>query len=57
MLDTAQARLLLSARGTHRALRVARTVADLGGSERVRAEHLAVALALRPEPSGAPRAV
>jgi magnesium chelatase family protein len=39
----------LTARGAHRVLRVARTVADLGGSERVAVEHLAVALALRPE--------
>jgi magnesium chelatase family protein len=40
---------LLSARGTQRVLRVARTVADLEGSRRTSAAHLAVALALRPE--------
>jgi magnesium chelatase family protein len=40
---------LLSARGQHRALRVARTIADLKHSERVNAEHLAGALSLRPE--------
>jgi magnesium chelatase family protein len=40
---------LLSMRGQHRALRVARTIADLEGRERVRAEHLAQALAWRAE--------
>ena len=40
---------LLSARGQHRLLRVARTIADLNGSERVRARDLGAALALRPE--------
>jgi magnesium chelatase family protein len=38
---------LLSARGEHRVLRVARTIADLSGSERVRARDLGAALALR----------
>jgi magnesium chelatase family protein len=42
---------LLSARGQHRVLRVARTIADLNGSERVRARDVGVALALRPEAS------
>lgn len=42
---------LLSARGRHRVLRVARTVADLAGSETVRTSHLLSALALR-EDSG-----
>jgi magnesium chelatase family protein len=37
----------LSARGRDRALRVARTVADLGGVERVRREDIAVALGYR----------
>ena len=37
----------LSARGYHRLLRVARTVADLGGSDDVGREHLASALLLR----------
>jgi magnesium chelatase family protein len=40
---------LLSARGQHRVLRVARTIADLDSSERVRAEHLGRALSWRPE--------
>lgn len=38
---------LLSARGRHRVLRVARTIADLAGSERVGELHLLSALALR----------
>jgi magnesium chelatase family protein len=49
MLCSAQERGLLSVRGTHRTMRVARTVADLNGSERVRAEDVAAALAFRPE--------
>ncbi len=40
---------LLSARGQQRALRIARTIADLSGSERVRPSHLSDALALRPD--------
>jgi magnesium chelatase family protein len=40
-------RLGLSARGFHRALRVARTVADLAGSERVEDHHVKEALSLR----------
>jgi magnesium chelatase family protein len=42
-------RSLLSVRGQHRALRVARTIADLDGRERVQADDLARALSLRPE--------
>jgi magnesium chelatase family protein len=42
---------LLSARGQHRALRVARTIADLQGRERVEAKHISKALMLRPEAS------
>ena len=40
-------RLRLSARGYHRVLRVARTVADLEGSERVRRPHVAEAAGYR----------
>ena len=40
-------RLALTARGCDRVIRVARTVADLGGSERVEAEHLAEAIRYR----------
>jgi magnesium chelatase family protein len=49
MLREARERGMLSARGQHRALCVARTVADLNGSERVRRQDLGTALALRPE--------
>lgn len=55
VLDSAGTRLLhdavdrggMSARAVHRALRVARTIADLAGEERVRAESLAEALQYR----------
>ena len=46
-LITAVDRLGLSARGFHRALRVARTIADLAGSDRVEDEHVREALTLR----------
>jgi magnesium chelatase family protein len=49
MVRRAQESGLLSARGQHRLLRVARTIADLRGSERVRAQDIGAALALRPE--------
>ncbi|HEX4114345.1 MAG TPA: YifB family Mg chelatase-like AAA ATPase [Solirubrobacteraceae bacterium] len=45
----ARERGLLSARGQHRALRVARTLADLRGRERVGGEEITRALTLRPE--------
>jgi magnesium chelatase family protein len=48
---------LLSVRGQRRVLRVARTIADLNGSERVRARDLGSALALRSEPSAIARRV
>ena len=37
----------LSARGRHRVLRVARTIADLAGRERVSREDMLLALSLR----------
>jgi magnesium chelatase family protein len=46
-LMTAVDRLGLSARGFHRALRVARTIADLAASDRVEDEHVRQALTLR----------
>jgi magnesium chelatase family protein len=49
MLSEACRSGLLSARGAHRVLKVARTVADLDGSRRVRLHDLGVALALRVE--------
>jgi magnesium chelatase family protein len=47
LLRKNQQRGLLSARGQHRVLRVARTIADLHGSEQVRARDVGSALALR----------
>jgi magnesium chelatase family protein len=49
MLRGAREQGLLSARGQHRVLRVARTIADLGGSERIRGRDVGAALALRPQ--------
>jgi magnesium chelatase family protein len=49
MVRRAREKGLLSARGQHRVLRVARTIADLGGSDRVRARDVGAALAMRPE--------
>lgn len=49
MIRRAGERGLLSARGQHRVLRVARTIADLNASGRVRPRDLGAALALRPE--------
>ena len=43
---------LISARGEHRTLRVARTLADLAGRERLRAEDVSAALAMRCETHG-----
>jgi magnesium chelatase family protein len=48
LLERAVSRLPLSVRGLHRALRVGRTIADLEGSERVGATHLAEAISYRP---------
>ncbi|MEB3753297.1 YifB family Mg chelatase-like AAA ATPase [Acinetobacter sp. MD2(2019)] len=47
MLALAQQRLNLSARGYHRVLRVARTIADLAQSEHISSEHLSEALSYR----------
>ncbi len=52
LLADAAERLQLSARGFHRILRVARTLADLAGEETVRRPHVAEALAYRGEPVG-----
>jgi magnesium chelatase family protein len=49
MLLAARGQGLLSVRGQHRALRVARTIADLSHSNRVEARHLEKALSLRPQ--------
>jgi magnesium chelatase family protein len=48
LLTAAGERLALSARGFHRVLRVARTIADLDGDPSVRPPHVAEALGYRP---------
>lgn len=47
MLSAVVSSRRISARGYHRLLRVARTVADLEGAERIAVDHLALALLLR----------
>jgi magnesium chelatase family protein len=47
LLREAVARLGLSARAYHRVLKIARTIADLAGSHRVGAEHVAEAIQYR----------
>ena len=49
ILDAASRRFHLSARSCHRMMKVARTIADLAGSERITAEHLAEAVQFRLE--------
>jgi magnesium chelatase family protein len=46
-VQDAYARTTLSARGRHRIMRVARTVADMAGSDGVRRQHVLTALSLR----------
>ncbi len=53
LLGTAAERLQLSARAYHRTLRVARTIGDLDGADRLEASALAEALAFRPAESPA----
>jgi magnesium chelatase family protein len=47
LLAAATERLGLSARAFHRVLKVARTVADLAGSDRIEAPHVAEAVQYR----------
>jgi len=51
LLDAAMERFALSARSYHRILKVARTIADLDGSDAVAARHVAEALQYRGEDS------
>jgi magnesium chelatase family protein len=47
MMNTAIERMGLSARGFHRVLKVARTIADIEGHEKIQNQHLSEALAYR----------
>ena len=47
MLEEAFKHIKMSGRAYHRVLRVARTIADLAGEDRIRKEHLAEALLYR----------
>ena len=48
LMKSASAQLQLSARAYHRVLKLARTIADLAGSEMIASSHLAEALQYRP---------
>ena len=48
LLGTAMRQMQLSARGYHRVLKLARTIADLAGAEAIGPSHLAEALQYRP---------
>ena len=49
LVRAAMGQMNLSARGYHRILKLARTIADLAGSENIQAAHLAEALQYRPK--------
>jgi magnesium chelatase family protein len=49
LVRAAMSQLNLSARGYHRVLKLARTIADLAGSEDIQSVHLAEALQYRPK--------
>ncbi len=49
LVRQAMSQLNLSARGYHRVLKLARTIADLAGSDEIQSVHLAEALQYRPK--------
>jgi magnesium chelatase family protein len=49
LMRAAMSQLNLSARAYHRILKLARTIADLAGSDEIRSAHLAEALQYRPK--------
>ena len=49
LVRAAMGQMNLSARGYHRVLKLSRTIADLAGSEKIEATHLAEALQYRPK--------
>jgi len=49
LMRSAMSQLNLSARAYHRILKLARTIADLAGSEEIQSTHLAEALQYRPK--------
>jgi magnesium chelatase family protein len=53
LMRTAMSQLQMSARGFHRVLKLARTIADLADSETIQPAHLAEALHLRPAEAAA----
>jgi len=49
LVRAAMSQLNLSARGYHRVLKLARTIADLAGCDQIQSVHLAEALQYRPK--------
>ena len=53
LMKAAVRQLQLSARSYHRVLKLARTIADIGGADRIEASHIAEALQFRPRQQSA----